>query len=454
MVSLILSAVLFVAFCAITVKCLRGDYLDKRILGVTPEAQWYGNGFDLPGHYVMDPLMAFVTFMCVIGPLFLVQPFAAIKYLVYFGVLLVLLFSRRIVAVRNPVTTSYLLFYFWLTFSMLWTHYHFSGAMLLIKYMIPLLSLYLAYSAIDNRSDFIYFAKIVTVGAVIWSILFGGLSAKFYSWFYFSDLGKNVLKYAGFADYLTSLFVLPLIMCWLTGKRKWYVAAVLLVLSTILEVVRTGMGGMAIAGGLFYLFKDRFKAMPALIAAGMVFLGVILFVPEVNGKFFGQKAGTVSAEDIVQGDALALDNIQTSGRTYMWELVSNRLYVGNEACGSGLGSANAVLKNISKRDRSIPELLHNDYVQIQCDGGNVALGLIIAFFVVSLYYVGKDVWHEQDTIVRASGIAAIASMGGIAFSMYFDNVVSHSMSSMIMPFIMMGFYFKLRAIKNAEDAYC
>ena len=30
----------------------------------------------------------------------------------------------------------------------------------------------------------------------------------------------------------------------------------------------------------------------------------------------------------------------------------------------------------------------------------------------------------------------------IAFSMYYDNVVSHSMSSLVMPFIFLGFFLK------------
>jgi hypothetical protein len=46
-------------------------------------------------------------------------------------------------------------------------------------------------------------------------------------------------------------------------------------------------------------------------------------------------------------------------------------------------------------------------------------------------------------MVRLTGIMALSSMAGIAFSMYFDNVVSMSMQGMIMPYIYLGFFLKM-----------
>ena len=49
---------------------------------------------------------------------------------------------------------------------------------------------------------------------------------------------------------------------------------------------------------------------------------------------------------------------------------------------------------------------------------------------------GDDPW------IKVSGIMAVSSMAGVAFSMGFDNVVSHSMTSLINPFIFIGFFLK------------
>lgn len=40
------------------------------------------------------------------------------------------------------------------------------------------------------------------------------------------------------------------------------------------------------------------------------------------------------------------------------------------------------------------------------------------------------------------GIMALPSLAGIAFCMFFDNVVSNSMQSMVMPYIYLGFFLK------------
>ena len=43
---------------------------------------------------------------------------------------------------------------------------------------------------------------------------------------------------------------------------------------------------------------------------------------------------------------------------------------------------------------------------------------------------------------------ALSSLVGIAFSMYFDNVVSNSMQSMVMPYIYIGFFLKALSLEQ------
>lgn len=58
-----------------------------------------------------------------------------------------------------------------------------------------------------------------------------------------------------------------------------------MLLSTLLEVVRTGLGGITIVGSMFSLFRYKLKAIPYLFFFGIMFLSIVLFVPKVNEKF-------------------------------------------------------------------------------------------------------------------------------------------------------------------------
>jgi O-antigen ligase len=223
-----------------------------------------------------------------------------------------------------------------------------------------------------------------------------------------------------------------------------------MILSTILESVRTGMGGMLLVFAFAMVLRYKAKAIPGLLFAGALFVSVILFVPEVNEKFFGDDAGKVTATDIVQGDALSLDNINTNGRTYIWNITLEKFYKGHELTGSGLGMASRHLKVLNKLNGS-PALLHNDYVQIISDTGIVGITLLILFFITLLLKgVRYVIIRRSSTCIKSTGIMAVSSMAGIAFSMYYDNVVSHSMSSLVMPFIFIGFFLKFIDIDESK----
>lgn len=278
--------------------------------------------------------------------------------------------------------------------------------------------------------------------ACVYCMFIGGQGCKVIPWLYYHVFMGVFGTYAAFADYLTAVFIVPILLYWLTKEKKYIFCALWMVLSTVLESVRTGMGGMLLVFCTALLLKNKAKAIPGLAVAGAMFLSVVLFVPEVNEKFFGDDAGTVSATDIVQGDALSHDNINTSGRSEMWEMILEECYKGNETFGSGLGVSIRFLKNWATITDGVP-IMHNDYVQIISDTGIVGIVLICLFYIVFLLKgITYVILRKSDTCVKITGIMAVSSMAGIAFSMYYDNVVSHSMSSLVMPFIFLGFFLK------------
>lgn len=398
--------------------------------------------------YLLSQNMYFTIFTVCTAPIFL-GSLSLFKYALWFLLILCLIFAGKVRCKFETITVMYSIFFLWLCCTMFYTTARYDGFMLLIKYMIPMLFLWLGYSSLRSKTDLIVFLRVVNVVVCVYCMLIGGQGYKLMPWLYFSPIGGQFIKYAGFADFLTSIFIIPILLYWLTREKKYILCALWMILSTVLESVRTGMGGMLLVFAFAILLKDRWRAVPGLLLAGAVFVGTILFVPEVNEKFFGEDAGTVSATDIVQGDALASENINTNGRTGIWEMILESCYKGHETFGSGLGVSIRFLKDWATTTGSVP-IMHNDYVQIISDTGIVGVVLICLFYLVFLLkgfeYV---VLRRSSAFVKVTGIMAVSSMAGIAFSMYYDNVVSHSMSSLVMPFIFLGFFLKAIDI----DAY-
>jgi O-antigen ligase len=279
--------------------------------------------------------------------------------------------------------------------------------------------------------------------------LIGGFADIFVNPVY-SFLMNICTTYAGFSCFLISVFIVPVLLYLLTKDKKYVYCALWMLLSPVLQAVRTGMGGMFLVFVVAIYLRYKQRSLPALFFAGSMFLSIILFVPGVNEKFFGEKAGAVSGADIVQGNALSLDNIEMSGREHMWERVKENCFKGNEVFGGGLGTSGRWVKNYGKATSGL-EMMHNDYLQIHCDAGLVGISLLTIFYIAFILKVFAHVVLRRSTVlVRLTGIMALSSMVGIGFAMYFDNVVSNSMQALVMPFIYWGFFFKALDIEGKD----
>ena len=402
----------------------------------------YGQG----EYYLLSRNMYFVIFSVCTAPIFL-GSLALLKYGLWFITVLLLLFLGKVRLKFEATTIMYSIFFLWLCYTMTYTTVPRDGAMMLIKYSLPMLFLWLGYSALNNEKDLIVFLKVVNVVACVWCLIMGGVA-----WVFIRPLYMFIMNfcsvYAAFADYLTVVFIVPILLYWLTKEKKYIFCALWMVLSTVLQSVRTGMGGMMLVFVVALLLKDKVKAIPGLAIAGALFLGVILFVPEVNEKFFGEDAGTVSAMDIVHGSALSLDNIEMSGREHIWEVSLDNCFRGNEIVGKGLGEAESFTRHL-QRDGAVTKM-HNDYIVVLCDAGIVGLVFIILFYISVIVKVTSNVaLRRSSLLVKLTGIMALSSIVSIAFCMYFDNVVSNSMQSMVMPYLYLGLFLKALDLEKA-----
>lgn len=399
--------------------------------------------------FMMSKEMYFVIFTICTAPFFL-SSLSLAKYGLWFLVLCLLIAYKRITPRWEIITLSYSLFFCWLFISFLTSPAKYEGFMLLIKYSIPILFLWLGYSAIDDEYSLFIFLKRIFVAIIVYAFFIGGFSAQFMPWVYYSPVGYVFLTYAGFADYLTSLFVIPLILFWLTKKPIYLWGALWLLLSTILEAVRTGLGGMFLVTVFASFLWYKVKAVPYIAIAVIIAFGVVLYVPEVNRKFFMDKAGKVTSTDIIEKDAMSFDKIGTSGRSAMWEAILKKYHKPHTFTGSGLGVAIRQMRQWHET-KGMPIMLHNDYIQIVAETGYMGIFLIGVFYLFLLLKICAYIFSPSySSRVKITGIMATSSIAGVAFSMGFDNVVSHSMTSLIMPFIFTGFFLKFVDLEHTS----
>lgn len=398
-------------------------------------------------YYLLSRNMYFVIFTICTAPVF-VHGFSLFKYAIWFITVLILLLGNKIRIKFEAITIMYSIFFLWLCYAMINSPVPYDGFMMLIKYSLPILFLWLGYSAINNEKDLIALLKAVNKVACIYCLIAGGQAYKLMPSLYFGPIGGQFTRYAGFACFLTSIFIVPTILYWLTREKKYIFCALWMVLSTVLESVRTGMGGMMLVFITAILLRHKWKAVPGVVFTGVIFLGIVLFVPQVNEKFFGEDAGKVTATDIVQGNAMSLKNMEMSGREFMWERVKDNCYYGNETFGGGLGTSGRFVKNYGTATNGLV-MMHNDYLQIICDTGLIGITLLTLFYLIVIFKVASIVTPRNcPPLVKLTGIMALSSMTGIAFCMYFDNVVSNSMQAMVMPYIYIGFFLKALDLKK------
>lgn len=376
-------------------------------------------------------VFSIATAMIFLGPLSLV------KYGFWTVLMIYLIFTRFRMKI-DAIVICYMLFLAWALFSLIYSSEKFQGFMLLIKYSLPLLYLWLGYNAIEDREDLLFLLKKTAWIMVIYAVLIGGFSAKFLPWVYgflCFRTGGLVIAYASLADFYSALFVVPLSLYVIDKDKKWLAVAGCIALSTILEVVRTGIGGIFLASSFFLFFYYRLKAVPWLFCAAVFAVMAVFFIPEVHDKMFVNDNMTISSVD---SSTISFDNIQSNGREHIWKTNLARFYEPNPVTGAGLGESMEFTKN-----NFIVKLIHNDYVQILCDMGLVGISLFALFFLVTILKVVSHIWRQgSDDLVKLTGAMVLGSCAGVFFSMMFDNVISYAQQCFVIPFIFIGIFLK------------
>lgn len=384
----------------------------------------------------------------VLTAMFFLGPLSLIKYVFWIIFLIYLALSGHIRTKTDPIVWFYLIFIAWAVISaILFSSVKFQALMMLIKYVLPLFYLWLGYSAINDSDDLMFFFRNTVVGMCVYALIIGGFSAKFlgplYAFLNFTS-GGLMTSYASLADYYSGLIVVPIGLFIITKEKKWIYATLWVILSTILETVRTGLGGIFLASSFFLVTVFRGKAIPWIAGLSIAAVLVVFTVPSFRDKMF--KNENVSMSTFSVSDA-NFDNIQSNAREFIWEANLRRFHDPHPVTGSGLGESVEWMKN-----QPGLKLIHSDYVQILCDLGYIGIALFGLFVLITLFSVVSSVWVSHTPLsLKITGGMALGSCAGTFFSMAFDNVVTYTQQSYVIPFIFIGIFMKIRDLTNVNS---
>lgn len=382
--------------------------------------------------YEVDNNLSFMLYSVLTSMLFL-GPFSIPKYVVW--IMIIIGMMRRWQIVNNKVIGLYILFILWCLYGLSYSPDPNQGVLSLIKYIIPVLYFWMGYNAVNSRDELILFLTFTNKVLILYAVLIGGLMSFLFPGVYNFLLWRSSLfvGYAALADFYSALIVVPVALYLLTKEKKYLICAAFVVLSTILQSVRTGIAGITIAICLLLFVRYKLRALPYILTLSVLFIGSVFLIPSVKEKMFGESAHEVTIENF------SSYKVESHGRESIWNTNLEKFYKPHKATGSGLGASLSYTKNNYKGIA----LLHSDYVQILCDSGYVGLGLFILFGMLFLLNTIYFAWKSCDLFTTICGGMALGSFGGVAFSMAYDNVITYSQQCYIFPFLLYGIYLKI-----------
>lgn len=249
-----------------------------------------------------------------------------------------------------------------------------------------------------------------------------------------------------------SMMIFSLAMFFFTNgkeKRKNLIFTIIFLIPCFVFVFRTSIMGSTLAIMVFFLFKDKVKAVPGIAGVLIAAILLVFAIPSVRDKMFFDSKDK-SAEQLYDGE-ISMDQVNSNGRFAMWEWSLQRFWEPRMAHGTGTGNLQETFYSLRHPFATI-RICHNDYVQILCDNGLIGIILFGASFLLMILHCFRIYCTSfYPDYIKLGAITAGASLAGVMFTLYTDNVVNYSMATLSMPW---GFYgMTLGMIRKFNDEY-
>lgn len=364
----------------------------------------------------------------------------AIRLLVLEIFCVVGLFLVKDSPVLNITFVFYLIYIVWLIIGLFYSPAPSYGFRVILKYLYPLLIMLFASTVVRDKEVFLK--------AGLYARILGVISICVYFIPHIIKLFRGVFWYgtATAINYI-SLCIFSLTLFYFTDeKKKNMFFTILFMIPCLLWVLRTSIMGTIFALSVFFLFKYKLRSLPILFAIVIAGITSVFAIPSLKEKMF--KNDNVTIEQLQNGQ-ISKDDINSNARFLMWEHLMEKFYDGREITGSGSGCVqNYMYNNYIFGGVKVP---HNDYVQMMCDNGIIAIILYLLIGISSIIHCFIIFNCSNDGAIKSCAIIAGSSMAGVFLTMVSDNVVNYSMATLSMPF---GFYgMMLGLLKGAKVKY-
>lgn len=323
----------------------------------------------------------------------------------------------------------YLIFLLWVVIGIFYSTSLNFGIRMLLKYLYPFAFAMMTAKVVRDHNVFMLSGQ--------WSRYIGTLGIILIIIPFTSKIFSSIFWYiAAYITGLITIIMFSLALSYIsTNKKKNVIWAIALCAPCIIVTFRTDIFGTAVAFAMFYLIKYRIKALPIIASIGILGLCVMFYVPDVKNKMFIDP-DKVSMSDYLQGN-IDETNVQTNMRKFMWESATKMFYDGHELIGSGTGRVQKFFYTEATDARRGGQL-HNDFLVLRCDNGNIGLALFIIAYLLVFLHCLKIYYDYDDPYLKMCAIVAGSSLVGIFVTMFSDNTLSYSMVTLSAPWGLYG----------------
>lgn len=313
------------------------------------------------------------------------------------------------------------------------------GLRMTLKYLYPFLLCLLCSKVVNDGNTFI------TAG--LWGRFVGTIGIILLFIPFVSSLVSSLLWYvAAFITGLISFIIFSFALADFGVNKKnniWW--GILLCFPCIIAVFRTDIFGTAVAMSFFFLIKYKLKAVPVIAFIGTLGLFSMFYIPSIKNKMFIEPE-KVTLTDFISGEVNE-DDVQTNMRKFMWEDATERFYDGNKLIGSGTGRVQTFFYTEATDARRGGQL-HNDFLVLCCDNGQIGFWLFILSYVAIFVHCMKLYYRSPNPYSQMAALVAGTSIMGVFVTMFSDNTLSYSMVTLSYPW---GFYGMALGMQDNTD---
>ncbi len=345
------------------------------------------------------------------------------------------------VASRKPIwglgTIFYLIYLCWLLYSMTYSNAGQYGWRYILKYLYPFLIMLSASAIVRDEEVFLC--------VCLWSRRIALLSIIVLMTPLSRILGSSFWYITALNIHFVTVACASLAMFFFYGKDwKDLLIAIVFVIPCILVVHRTGL--LAIFSGLavFSFLKFKWISLPYIVGVLAIGLAIVFYVPSFHDKMFWKDTESeLTIQDLREGN-ISEDDIRNNGREALWMILKQEFYVGKELKGSGIGTCQKFLY-----ESSGVKQIHGDYIQMQCDTGDIGKWLYILIAAVILAHCTIICFTPSlPNYIKACAMIVGGAIVGNYAGMYSDNVVTYTMATTGYPF---AFYGMMLGLKHKYD---